>query len=150
MLRQNAQEFRSRCVLLFCTIGLEFIAILLLAGSSHAGVLTASWTAPITNSDGSAVTELAFYRVYYSASNAPQRRRYTFPDARPEPFPAEGSCRVPSCGMFRPQRREPPDRLPSDARPRLNKEVRAVPTHVGVALVGTILFAISVIFRVWG
>ena len=29
------------------------------------------------------------------------------------------------------------------------EEVRAMPTHVGVALIGTILFAISVIFRVW-
>jgi hypothetical protein len=45
-----------------------------------------------------------------------------------------------------PQRR---DRLPSDGRPRLKDEVRAMPTHVGVALIGTILFAISVIFRVW-
>jgi len=30
------------------------------------------------------------------------------------------------------------------------KEVRAVPTHVGLTLIGTILFALSVIFRVWG
>ena len=48
-----------------------------------------------------------------------------------------------------PQRRESPDRLPSDGRPRLKEEVRAMPTHVGVALIGTILLAISVIFRVW-
>ena len=41
------------------------------------------------------------------------------------------------------------DRLPSDGRPRLKEEVRAMPTHVGVALIGTILFAISVIFRLW-
>jgi len=25
-----------------------------------------------------------------------------------------------------------------------------VPTHVGLTLIGTILFALSVIFRVWG
>jgi hypothetical protein len=30
------------------------------------------------------------------------------------------------------------------------EEVRAMPTHVGVTLLGTILFAISLIFRVWG
>jgi hypothetical protein len=31
-----------------------------------------------------------------------------------------------------------------------DEEVRAMPTHVGITLIGTILFAISLIFRVWG
>ena len=37
---------------------------------SAAGVLDASWTSPTTNIDGSALTALASYRVYYVASNA--------------------------------------------------------------------------------
>src|SRR5207253_9144769 len=35
------------------------------------GVLDASWTAPTTNSDGSSLTDLASYRVYYSTSATP-------------------------------------------------------------------------------
>src|SRR6516164_4895382 len=71
MLRQHAEEFRSRCVHLFRAIGLAFFGIHLLAGSSHGGVLTASWIAPTTNTDGSALTQLAFYRLYYGTSDAP-------------------------------------------------------------------------------
>jgi hypothetical protein len=41
------------------------------ASSGHAGVLTASWTAPTTHTDGSALTNLALYRVYYDASDSP-------------------------------------------------------------------------------
>ncbi len=36
-----------------------------------AGVLDASWTAPTTNADGSPLTDLAFYRVYYGTSASP-------------------------------------------------------------------------------
>ena len=35
------------------------------------GVLDASWTAPIANADGSPLTDLAFYRVYYGLTNPP-------------------------------------------------------------------------------
>ena len=35
------------------------------------GVLDASWTAPTTNADGSSLTDLASYRVYYSTTNPP-------------------------------------------------------------------------------
>jgi len=45
--------------------------ILLVTTSGDAGVLTATWTAPITNTDGSPLTELALYRVYYSIFDAP-------------------------------------------------------------------------------
>ena len=37
----------------------------------EADVLDASWTAPTTNTDGSALTNLALYRVYYSESDSP-------------------------------------------------------------------------------
>ncbi len=71
MRRQNAERFHSGCVRWFHAIGLTFNGLLLVAASSHAGVLTASWTAPTTNTDGSALMQLALYRVYYSTSDAP-------------------------------------------------------------------------------
>jgi len=52
-------------------IGLTVNGILLVAASGYAGVLDTSWTAPITNTDGSGLTDLAFYRVYYSTSDSP-------------------------------------------------------------------------------
>src|SRR5262245_48393967 len=39
--------------------------------AANAGVLDATWTAPTTNTDGSALDDLASYRVYYSTSAAP-------------------------------------------------------------------------------
>src|SRR5262245_1575041 len=38
---------------------------------ASAGVLDASWTAPTTNTDGSSLTDLGSYRVYYSTSAPP-------------------------------------------------------------------------------
>ena len=43
----------------------------LIAAPGRAGILDASWTAPTTNTDGSPLTDLASYRVYYGASSAP-------------------------------------------------------------------------------
>src|SRR5213593_1892190 len=70
MRRQNIEGFRSRCVRWFRAIGLTLGGVLM-AASGHAGVLDASWTAPTTNTDGSALTNLALYRVYYSESDSP-------------------------------------------------------------------------------
>lgn len=44
------------------------LALLLLVASAEAGQLDATWTAPTTNTDGSALTDLASYRVYYVQS----------------------------------------------------------------------------------
>ena len=44
---------------------------LLIAIPGEAGILDASWTAPTTNTDGSPLTDLASYRVYYGTSGAP-------------------------------------------------------------------------------
>jgi len=71
MRRQNADGFRSRCVRWFRVNGLMLGVLLLAAATGHAGVLTASWMAPTTNTDGSALTQLAFYRLYYSTSDTP-------------------------------------------------------------------------------
>ena len=40
-----------------------------MAAPGGAGVLDASWTAPTTNTDGSPLTDLGSYRVYYGSSN---------------------------------------------------------------------------------
>jgi hypothetical protein len=51
-------------------VGLALGGILLVAPSGGAGVLDASWIAPTTNSDGSPLTDLASYRVYYGPATA--------------------------------------------------------------------------------
>src|SRR3989475_10884580 len=52
-------------------LGLALGAVLLATNPGHAGILDVSWTAPTTNTDGSPLTDLASYRVYYGASSAP-------------------------------------------------------------------------------
>src|SRR5213593_1305500 len=52
-------------------VGLALGGALLVEAPGEAGVLDASWTAPTTNTDGSALTNLALYRVYYSESDSP-------------------------------------------------------------------------------
>jgi hypothetical protein len=55
----------------YIAIGLMLCGILLAARSSHAGVLDASWMAPSTNTDGSPLTDLMAYRVYYGSATSP-------------------------------------------------------------------------------
>jgi len=59
-------------------IGFVFLACIATLGglfwmsrSAVDGVLDASWTAPTTNADGSPLTDLASYRVYYGTTNSP-------------------------------------------------------------------------------
>jgi Fibronectin type III domain len=44
---------------------------LILTGCAASGVLDASWVAPITNADGSPLTDVVSYRVYYSTTEPP-------------------------------------------------------------------------------
>jgi len=44
---------------------------LILAGCAARGVLDASWLAPTTNVDGSPLTDVVSYRVYYSTTDPP-------------------------------------------------------------------------------
>ena len=60
--------FDRRWILAF---GLALVGIFIEANPSAAGVLDASWTAPTTNTDGSQLTDLAAYRVYFGASATP-------------------------------------------------------------------------------
>jgi hypothetical protein len=62
--------------LLLATKRLWFVlslALVLLAAVSpgRAAILDASWNAPTVNTDGSVLTDLASYRVYYASSSAP-------------------------------------------------------------------------------
>jgi hypothetical protein len=52
-------------------VSLFLLALLVRAPAATAGVLDARWTAPTTNSDGSRLTDLASYRVYYGTQAAP-------------------------------------------------------------------------------
>ena len=52
-------------------LGVVLGGVLLRAAPGGAGILDVSWIAPTTNSDGSPMTDLASYRVYYGASNPP-------------------------------------------------------------------------------
>ena len=44
---------------------------LILAGCAASGVLDVSWVAPTTNTDGSPLTDVVSYRVYYSTTDPP-------------------------------------------------------------------------------
>jgi hypothetical protein len=52
-----------------------------------AGILDASWVAPTTNTDGSPLTDLAFYRLYYGTANTPcpQSAFFQVPSPTPDP-----------------------------------------------------------------
>ena len=61
----SKQRAAVNCVGLSLVLG----GVLLVAAPGGAGILDASWTAPTTNSDGSPLTDLASYRVYYGTSD---------------------------------------------------------------------------------
>jgi len=51
--------------------GIALFTLCLLIGPGEAGVLDATWTAPTTNTDGSPLTDLGSYRVYYGTTSTP-------------------------------------------------------------------------------
>jgi len=56
-----------------CLVQVLLLSSVLVATMSpaSAGILDATWTAPTTNTDGSRLTDLASYRVYYGSGSAP-------------------------------------------------------------------------------
>jgi hypothetical protein len=52
-----------------------------------AGILDASWVAPTTNTDGSPLTDLASYRLYFGTASAPCPGSAFFQVASPTPSP---------------------------------------------------------------
>jgi len=69
------------------TLGLAVVALLLSTSSARAGVLDASWTLPTTNSDGTPLTDLALFRIYYSNSGTPCPGPFVFQMASPTATP---------------------------------------------------------------
>ncbi len=57
---------------------------LILTGCATGGVLDASWVAPVTNTDGTPVTEVVSYRVYYSTTDPPLSQRQGDCGSRPQ------------------------------------------------------------------
>jgi hypothetical protein len=62
---------KTRAAIVGVGVGIFSFAFLIGVSASLAGVLDASWTAPTTNADGSALIDLASYRLYYGAQSAP-------------------------------------------------------------------------------
>jgi hypothetical protein len=73
------------------TAGLASAALILAAEPARAGVLDASWTAPTTNTDGSPLTDLGSYKVYYGAATGPCPGAAFFPVNSPTTSPAPGT-----------------------------------------------------------
>src|SRR5262245_42231964 len=70
--------------------GIILAGILFATNPTAAGVLDATWTAPTTNTDGSQLTDLSFYRVYYGASATPYPRGTFVTVPSPSPTPPAG------------------------------------------------------------
>ena len=64
-------RMNTRSAITCLGLGLLLLDVLLMTSPGTAGILDATWTAPTTNTDGSPLTDLKSYRVYYSASSAP-------------------------------------------------------------------------------
>src|SRR5713101_9065387 len=80
--------WRARAAVTCVGFGLLLGGVLLVAAPGEAGVLDASWTAPTTNTDGSPLTDLASYRVYYGTSTPPCPESSFFQVASSTPSPA--------------------------------------------------------------
>src|SRR5438067_11803108 len=80
----------SRSVAACLGLGLLICGVLLATSSGTAGILDAFWTAPTTNADGSPLTDLASYRVYYGTSSAPCPGSSFFQVASTTPSPPAG------------------------------------------------------------
>ena len=64
-------RMNTRSAITCLGLGLLLLDVLLMTSPGRAGILDATWTAPTTNTDGSPLTDLKSYRVYYGTSSAP-------------------------------------------------------------------------------
>ena len=71
-------------------LGLAFVGVFSTEAPVGAGVLDASWTAPTTITDGSPLTDLGSYRVYYGATSSPCHGASSFQVASSTPSPLAG------------------------------------------------------------
>ena len=70
--------------------GLAVAGVVLSTAPVGAGVLDASWTAPTKNTDGTTLTDLASYRVYYEPTDSPCRASTLLQVASPTTTPSAG------------------------------------------------------------
>ena len=76
------------------------ITVLLLAGCATGGVLEVSFVAPSTNTDGSPLTDLTTYRIYYGTSDSPCRGQRAIVATVPKvPLPADQRLTVKLTGL---------------------------------------------------
>ena len=61
----------ARSVVTLVALSCVFSGVLLGTSPSTAGILDATWTAPTTNTDGSPLTDLTSYLLYYGSSPSP-------------------------------------------------------------------------------
>ena len=69
---------------------LAVVAMAFLLTPVEAGILDLTWNAPITNADGSPLTDLAAYRVYFGTSSSPCRVSSYSVVPSPTPTPIAG------------------------------------------------------------
>jgi hypothetical protein len=67
------------------------IGVFLVTAKGEAGILDASWTAPTEHTDGSPLTDLASYRLYYGTSDSPCPGPTSVQVASPTPSPLPGA-----------------------------------------------------------
>jgi hypothetical protein len=73
---------------------------LILAGCAASGVLDVSWVAPTTNADGSPLTDVVSYRVYYSTADSPCPGERAIVSAAPRvPLPPDQPLTVRLTGL---------------------------------------------------
>jgi hypothetical protein len=80
-------ETNARSVVFWVGLSLLLYRVLLVTAPGTAGILDASWIAPTTNTDGSPLTDLASYRLYYGPSSAPCPASSFVPVAASTPSP---------------------------------------------------------------
>lgn len=79
----------TECVRLgLVLIGALLAGVLLVAATGEAGILDASWIAPTTNTDGSPLTDLASYNLYYGTAATPCPGSSFFQVASPTSTPS--------------------------------------------------------------
>ena len=71
-------------------LALAFVGVFSTEAPVGAGVLDVSWTAPTTNVNGTPLTDLGSYRVYYGATSSPCHGASSFQVASSTPSPPEG------------------------------------------------------------
>ena len=71
------------------SLGLALV-LLLASTPGAAGILDATWTAPTTHTDGTPLTDLASYRVYYGTSGSPCAGSAWTPVSSPTSSPTAG------------------------------------------------------------